>query len=66
MLGKLFCVLHALALVALPSPLLAQRFAQRGFLESRGTFYPQTAPNDAVQALGELHFRYETFFRVTD
>jgi hypothetical protein len=46
--------------------LAAQQFAQRGFVEAGGTLYPQTAPNDAVQGIAELHFQYESFFRVTD
>jgi hypothetical protein len=41
----------------------AQTFTQRGFLENRGTFYPQKAPNDAAQSVGESLFRYEVFYK---
>jgi hypothetical protein len=37
----------------------AQSFSQRGFFEALGTFYPQTAPNDSGQAVGEALLRYE-------
>jgi hypothetical protein len=37
----------------------AQDFTQRGFLETRHTFYPQTAPNDSGQYVGEALFRWE-------
>ncbi|HXK07378.1 MAG TPA: hypothetical protein VMS37_33590 [Verrucomicrobiae bacterium] len=44
----------------------AQSFTQRGFLETTGVFYPQTAPNDSGEAVGESLFRYEAFFKLTD
>jgi hypothetical protein len=37
----------------------AQDFTQRGTLEYRGWFYPQTTPNDSGHAVGEALFRYE-------
>lgn len=37
--------------------LVAQAFEQRGFLESRGVVYPQTAPNDSGHVVGELLLR---------
>src|SRR5262245_61482541 len=40
----------------------AQTYTQRGFLENRGIFYPQNAPNDSSNAAGESLLRYETFY----
>jgi hypothetical protein len=40
----------------------AQTFTQRGFLESRATFYPEKAPNDSAQAVGESLLRYEGLY----
>lgn len=37
----------------------AQSFTQRGFLESRGIFYPQAAPNDSGHAVNDWLLRYE-------
>jgi hypothetical protein len=45
-----------------PRTCSAQSYTQRGFLESRGTLYPQKAPNDSAQAVGESLFRYEGFY----
>jgi hypothetical protein len=42
------------------TPAAAQTtFSQRGFLELRTTFYPQTAPNDSGRVVGEALFRWE-------
>jgi hypothetical protein len=41
----------------------AQDFSQRGFLETGGQFYPQTAPNDSSHAVGEALLRYEAFYK---
>jgi hypothetical protein len=41
----------------------AQTYTQRGFLENRGTFYPQKASNDHTQTIGESLFRYEGFYK---
>jgi hypothetical protein len=51
----------AVLLVALaaPSAGLAQGFSQRGFVEGRGLFYPQTAPGDDRLAGADALFRYE-------
>ncbi|HTS66027.1 MAG TPA: DUF1302 family protein [Candidatus Acidoferrales bacterium] len=57
---KLLLLLAAAACAA------AQSFSQRGFLESTGVFYPQTAPNDSGLAVGESLFRYEAFYKLTD
>lgn len=35
-----------------------QGFTQRGFLDLRPAFYPDTAPNDASHTIGEALFRY--------
>ena len=43
----------------------AQTYTQRGFLENRGTFFPQTAPNDSANAVGESLFRYEGFLSLS-
>ena len=51
-----------LALFLLAAAALAQDFSQRGFLETTGLFFPQTAPNDSSHAVGELLFRYEAFY----
>ncbi len=47
----------------LPWPAPAQGFSQRGFVEGRGLFYPQTAPHDDRQAGADLLLRYEPSFR---
>jgi len=39
--------------------LRGQSFSQRGFLELRGAFYPQTAPGDSGRAVGEALLRWE-------
>jgi hypothetical protein len=41
---------------------VAQTYTQRGFLESRATFYPQEATNDRARAVGDSLFRYEGFY----
>ena len=43
----------------------AQDFSQRGFLETTGLLFPQTAPNDSGHATGEALFRYEAFYKLT-
>lgn len=41
-------------------PLLtAQTFSQRGYLELRTSLYPQTAPNDSGQIIGEAQLRWD-------
>lgn len=41
------------------APACAQNFTQRGFLELRNTFYPQTAPGDSGRAVSEALLRWE-------
>jgi len=43
----------------------AQDFTQRGFLESTGLLFPDTAPNDSGHATAEILFRYEAFYKLT-
>lgn len=49
-----------------PSTVHAQRLTQRGFVEARGTWFPQTAPNDSRRGIGDLLAREELFVRATD
>src|SRR5215467_7679399 len=51
-----------LCVVYLTRPSFAQSYTQRGFLENRGTFYPQKALNDSGRAIGESLLRYEGFY----
>lgn len=57
---------RALALLMLALSARAQNFTQRGFIETTGFFYPQTAPNDSAHAVGEALFRYEAFYKLTN
>lgn len=41
----------------------AQTVSQRGFLEARGTAYPQTARNDGTRLVGDALFREEASWR---
>lgn len=43
---------------------LSQNYTQRGFVETQGTFYPEAAVNDDAGVIGEVHVRYEGFYRV--
>src|SRR5437867_248454 len=43
----------------------SQTYTQRGFLETKNTFYPQEAPNDRAHTVGESLFRYEGFLSPT-
>src|SRR5215831_19220350 len=43
-----------------------QNFTQRGFLDTTTLLYPQAAPNDSGQAVGEALFRYEAFYKLTN
>ncbi|HUI82233.1 MAG TPA: hypothetical protein VLY24_30130 [Bryobacteraceae bacterium] len=48
----------------LTGAVFGQAFTQRGFLETDFIGYPQTAPNDSGQAIGEALFRYEAFYKL--
>jgi hypothetical protein len=41
----------------------AQTVSERGFVEGRGTFYPESAPNDDTRAVADALVREEVFFR---
>jgi hypothetical protein len=55
-----------LAVLLTAAPCFAQAYSQRGFLESRGTLYPQKAVNDRAQTIGELLWRYEGFYTASN
>jgi hypothetical protein len=42
----------------------AQNFSQRGFLQTGLILYPQAAPSDSGQALGDAMFRYEASYKI--
>jgi hypothetical protein len=44
----------------------AQDFTERGFLDSTAWFYPQTAPGDSGQEVGQEWLQYEAFWKVSD
>jgi len=50
-----------LAILLAAASTFAQTYAQRGFLEMRGTLYPLRAVNDRTHTVGESLFRYEGF-----
>jgi hypothetical protein len=53
-----------LAWLLLASAAAAQDFSQRGFFESTGLLFPQTAPNDASHGVGEWLLRYEASYKL--
>ncbi|MCS7026654.1 MAG: hypothetical protein NZV14_17795 [Bryobacteraceae bacterium] len=48
------------------SSLWGQNFQQRGYLETRGLFFPQTVPGDSGRAIGETILRWDVFYKVND
>jgi hypothetical protein len=54
-----------LAFILIAFAACAQDFTQRGFIETAGIFYPQSAPNDSGRAIGEALLRYEAFYKFT-
>lgn len=46
-----------------PVPLLAQAISYRGFVEFHGTLFPQDAPNDKVNVVGDALARGEVFLK---
>jgi hypothetical protein len=52
-----------LGLVLIVGIASAQTFSGRGYLETRGWFYPQTAPGDSGHAVGESIFSYDANYR---
>jgi hypothetical protein len=55
---------RGLPLLLIAAAAAAQDFSQRGFLESTGLFFPQTAPRDASHAVGEWLLRYEASYKI--
>ncbi|MCU1385642.1 MAG: hypothetical protein JWL71_4339 [Acidobacteria bacterium] len=52
------------ALLALWTPIAgAQTISERGFFDGRGIWFPQTAPDDQTQAIGDVLFREEVFLK---
>src|SRR6478609_1885116 len=39
------------------------QFSQRGFIETRGIVYPQTAPNDSGHVVGDALLRWEGAYK---
>lgn len=58
-----FVTITVLLLAGLASGAAAQSISQRGFVELRGTVFPQEAPNDPVQVVGDLLAREEIFLK---
>jgi hypothetical protein len=56
-------LLVASALILWSSSAGAQTLSQRGFVDARGVFYPQAAPNDPTHAVGDVLFREEVFLK---
>jgi hypothetical protein len=50
-------------MLAAPGAALGQVFSQKGFVEGKGIFYPQTTANDDTQVVGEALLRYEAGLR---
>ena len=53
----------ASALILWSSSAGAQTVSQRGFIEGRGSVFPQVAPNDQTRGIGEALFREELFVK---
>jgi hypothetical protein len=43
----------------------AQAISERGFVDGRGVWFPQTASNDTTRAIGDVLFREEVFLKPT-
>jgi hypothetical protein len=56
-------VLLAVLVAAVTCSAQAQDYTQRGFLENRGSIYPQEATNDHTNGIGQSLFRYEGFYK---
>jgi len=54
---------NLLLLLISATPVWAQQYTQRGFIENRFTLYPQEAANDRARTVGEALFRYEGFYK---
>jgi len=64
--GQVQGVFVALAVVLFATTASAQRATYSGFLEGRGFFFPQEAPNDATRRVGDALFRNELVLRPAD
>src|SRR5436309_2934806 len=53
-----------LPVLLLPLSVAAQKFTQRGFLQSDLTLYPQTAPNDSSHAIADGLLRYQASYQL--
>src|SRR5213593_3915994 len=52
-----------LILCLAPHAASGQTITQRGFADARGTFFPQDAPNDTTNAVGDFLLREEVFLK---
>lgn len=53
-------------LLLLAGLLHGQNFTQRGYLETRGLFFPQTVPGDSSRAIGEAILRWEASYKLNE
>lgn len=53
-------------LVFAAAGLAAQDFTQRGYIETRGLFFPQTAPGDSGRVIGETLLRWDVSYKLGD
>ncbi|MBI4904215.1 MAG: hypothetical protein HY820_11300 [Acidobacteria bacterium] len=56
----------ACLLLLSPALLAAQNFTQRGYIETRGLFFPQTAQGDSGRAIGETVLRWNAALKLGD
>jgi hypothetical protein len=56
-------MLVIVALLLAAATCFGQAYTHRGFIETRGTFYPQKAAIDPAHGVGESLLRYEGFYR---
>ena len=61
--GLRFAAAFAALILSCSSDMAAQSLTQRGFVEARGTLFPQDAPNDRQNLVGDLRAREEVFFK---
>src|SRR5690348_10853760 len=57
------CGVFLMVCIVSAASLSGQTYTQRGFIETRGIVYPQKAPNDDAQFVGEALLRYEGFYK---
>lgn len=61
--GVSLTILCAAMTVALPAPAFAQLLSQRGFVDASLATFPQDAPHDSTNAVGDALIREEVFVR---